>query len=108
MISEETPRVCWRIFSAYVTVCVAMLIMLCVLLLYLRNMIVSLKETSNKDLSTLAKAAFELLKWRILWEPHLQKAVSMILALANDSNWRTRSATLTFLRTFMYRYDTWS
>ncbi|XP_057472456.1 proteasome activator subunit 4-like isoform X2 [Actinidia eriantha] len=66
--------------------------------------VISLQETSNKDLSTLAKAAFELLKWRILWEPHLQKAVSVILALANDSTWRTRSATLTFLRTFMYRH----
>ncbi|KAH9804503.1 proteasome activator subunit 4 [Citrus sinensis] len=60
-------------------------------------------ETSNKDLSTLAKAAFELLKWRIFWEPHLQKAVSIILSSADDSNWRTRSATLTYLRTFMYR-----
>lgn len=28
----------------------------------------------------------------------------MILSSANDSNWRTRSATLTYLRTFMYRY----
>ncbi|KAI4307795.1 hypothetical protein L6164_030939 [Bauhinia variegata] len=66
--------------------------------------VISLQETSNKDLSTLAKAAFELLKWRILWEPHLQKAVSVILSAANDSNWRTRSATLTYLRTFMYRH----
>lgn len=66
--------------------------------------VISLQETSNKDLSTLAKAAFELLKWRILWEPHLQKAVSVILTSATDSNWRTRSATLTFLRTFMYRH----
>ncbi|CAK9180714.1 unnamed protein product [Ilex paraguariensis] len=66
--------------------------------------IIALQETSHKDLSTLAKAAFELLKWRVLWEHHLQKAVSIILSLANDSNWRTRSATLTFLRTFMYRH----
>ncbi|XP_050246119.1 proteasome activator subunit 4-like isoform X3 [Quercus robur] len=66
--------------------------------------VISLQETSNKDLSTLAKAAFELLKWRIFWEPHLQEAVSVILSSANDSNWRTRSATLTYLRTFMYRH----
>ena len=65
-----------------------------------------LKETSNKDLSTLAKAAFELLKWRIISEPHLQKAVSVILSSAYDPNWRTRSATLTYLRTFMFRYVT--
>ncbi|XP_047151805.1 proteasome activator subunit 4 [Vigna umbellata] len=66
--------------------------------------VICLQETSNKDLSTLAKAAFELLKWMIVWEPHLQKAVSVILSAANDSNWRTRSATLTYLRTFMYRH----
>ncbi|XP_043688244.1 proteasome activator subunit 4 [Telopea speciosissima] len=66
--------------------------------------ILSLKETSNKDLSTLAKAAFELLKWRIFPEPHLQKVVAVILSSANDPNWRTRSATLTYLRTFMYRH----
>ncbi|KAE8725691.1 Proteasome activator subunit 4 [Hibiscus syriacus] len=66
--------------------------------------VISLQETSNKDLSTLAKAAFELLKWRIVLEPHLQKAVSVILSSANDPNWRTRSATLTYLRTFMFRH----
>uniref|UniRef100_A0A2C9WGL5 Proteasome activator Blm10 middle HEAT repeats region domain-containing protein n=1 Tax=Manihot esculenta TaxID=3983 RepID=A0A2C9WGL5_MANES len=66
--------------------------------------VISLQETSNKDLSTLAKAAFELLKWRIFWEPHLQSVVSVILTSANDPNWRTRSATLTYLRTFMYRH----
>ncbi|CAL5202430.1 unnamed protein product [Lathyrus oleraceus] len=78
---------------------------------YLRDVIVgllypviSLQDTSNKDLSTLAKAAFELLKWMIVWEPHLQKAITVILSAANDSNWRIRSATLTYLRTFMYRH----
>ncbi|OMO83857.1 Armadillo-like helical [Corchorus capsularis] len=66
--------------------------------------VISLQETSYKDLSTLAKAAFELLKWRIILEPHLQKVVSVILSSANDPNWRTRSATLTYLRTFMFRH----
>ncbi|KAJ8640128.1 hypothetical protein MRB53_016822 [Persea americana] len=66
--------------------------------------VVSLQETSNKDLSTLAKAAFELMKWRIIPQSHLQKAVSELFTLSNDSNWRTRSATLTYLRTFMYRH----
>lgn len=64
----------------------------------------SSQETSSKELSTLAKGAFELLKWRLFWGPHLQEAVAVILSSANDSNWRTRSATLTYLRTFMYRY----
>ncbi|KAL8462064.1 hypothetical protein ACS0TY_033224 [Phlomoides rotata] len=66
--------------------------------------VISLQETSNKDLSNLAKAAFELLKWRVTGEPHLRKAVPIIVSLANDPNWRTRSATLTFLRSFMYRH----
>jgi hypothetical protein len=73
---------------------------------YLRNIICFLKETLHKDLSTLAKAAFDLLEWRIFWEPHLQEAVSVILSSANDSNWRTRSAMLTYLRIFMHRYGT--
>ncbi|XP_011039856.1 PREDICTED: proteasome activator subunit 4-like [Populus euphratica] len=66
--------------------------------------VLSLQETSNKDLSTLAKACFELLKWRIFLAPHLQRVVSVILSSASDPNWRTRSATLTYLRTFMYRH----
>ncbi|CAK9321738.1 unnamed protein product [Citrullus colocynthis] len=66
--------------------------------------VISLQETSNKDLSALAKAAFGLLKWRVFWEPHLQKVISVILSSAGDSNWRTRSATLTYLRSFMYRH----
>ncbi|GAB2279785.1 hypothetical protein Dimus_014424 [Dionaea muscipula] len=66
--------------------------------------VISLQETSNKDLSTLAKASFELLKWNIFEEPHLQKVVAVILGSALDSNWRTRSATLTYLRSFMYRH----
>ncbi|XP_038972814.1 proteasome activator subunit 4 isoform X1 [Phoenix dactylifera] len=66
--------------------------------------VISLQETSNKDLSTLAKAAFELLKWRILPRPFLENAVSVILSLVNDPNWRTRSAALTYLLTFMYRH----
>ncbi|GAB4849826.1 hypothetical protein Ancab_004625 [Ancistrocladus abbreviatus] len=66
--------------------------------------VISLQETSNKDLSTFAKAAFELLKWNIFRDSHLLKVVDVILRSAHDSNWRTRSATLTFLRTFMYRH----
>ncbi|KAK1310134.1 hypothetical protein QJS10_CPA08g01897 [Acorus calamus] len=66
--------------------------------------VISLQETSNKDLSTLAKAAFELLKWRILPQPYLGNAVSVLLSSSNDPNWRTRFTTLTYLRTFMYRH----
>ncbi|ONK69302.1 uncharacterized protein A4U43_C05F21430 [Asparagus officinalis] len=66
--------------------------------------VISLQETSNKDLSTLAKSAFELLKWRILPPEILERAVPVILTSINDPNWRTRSASLSYLRTFMYRH----
>ncbi|PKA50502.1 hypothetical protein AXF42_Ash013716 [Apostasia shenzhenica] len=66
--------------------------------------IISLQETSHKDLSTLAKASFEVLKWRILPRPFLEHAVSVTLSSATDPNWRTRSASLSYLRTFMYRH----
>ncbi|KAK9734977.1 hypothetical protein RND81_04G175200 [Saponaria officinalis] len=67
--------------------------------------VLSLQDTPNKDLSTLAKAAFELLKWNTFREPHLGKVVGIVLASAHDPNWRIRSATLTYLRTFMYRHN---
>lgn len=66
--------------------------------------VISLQETSNKDLSTLAKTAFELLKWRALPRPFMESAVSVILSSVNDPNWRTRSACLAYLRVFMYRH----
>ncbi|XP_031493399.1 proteasome activator subunit 4 isoform X1 [Nymphaea colorata] len=66
--------------------------------------IISLQETSSKDLSILAKAAFELLKWHIIPQPDLGKAVSLLISSSNDSNWRTRFATLTYLHSFMYRH----
>jgi len=66
--------------------------------------VLSLQETSNKDLSLLAKSAFELLKWRILRRPFLETAITAILSSVNDPNWRTRSALLSYLRTFTYRH----
>ncbi|VAI85405.1 unnamed protein product [Triticum turgidum subsp. durum] len=63
-----------------------------------------LQETSNKDLSLLAKSAFELLKWRTLPRPFLETAIMAILSSVNDPNWRTRSALLSYLRTFTYRH----
>ncbi|XP_066369880.1 proteasome activator subunit 4-like isoform X2 [Miscanthus floridulus] len=66
--------------------------------------ILSLQETSNKDLSLLAKSAFELLKWRILHRPFLETAITSILSSVSDPNWRNRSALLSYLRTFTYRH----
>ncbi|GJN28950.1 hypothetical protein PR202_gb17128 [Eleusine coracana subsp. coracana] len=64
--------------------------------------VLSLQETSNKDLSLLAKSAFELLKWRILHRPFLENAIAAILSSVSDPNWRSRSALLSYLRTFTY------
>ncbi|GJM99961.1 hypothetical protein PR202_ga17106 [Eleusine coracana subsp. coracana] len=64
--------------------------------------VLSLQETSNKDLSLPAKSAFELLKWRILHRPFLENAIAAILSSVSDPNWRTRSALLSYLRTFTY------
>uniref|UniRef100_A0A1D1XS29 Proteasome activator complex subunit 4 n=1 Tax=Anthurium amnicola TaxID=1678845 RepID=A0A1D1XS29_9ARAE len=66
--------------------------------------VISLQETSHKDLSTLAKAAFKLLKWRILPRPYVENAVSVLLSSASDLNWRTKFASLTYLQAFMYRH----
>jgi proteasome activator subunit 4 len=66
--------------------------------------VLSLQETSNKDLSLLAKSSFELLKWQILRRPFLETAITAILSSVNDPNWRTRSALLSYLRTFTYRH----
>ncbi|OAY75058.1 Proteasome activator subunit 4 [Ananas comosus] len=66
--------------------------------------ILSLQDISNKDLSALAKAAFKLLSWRILPRPFLERFVSVILSSINDSNWRTRYESITFLGIFMYRH----
>lgn len=66
--------------------------------------VIALQETSHKDLSMLAKVAFELLKWTVLPRPHLDDSLSVILCSVNDSNWRTRFASLTYLLPFMYRH----
>ncbi|KAL4185907.1 hypothetical protein AMTRI_Chr10g8130 [Amborella trichopoda] len=66
--------------------------------------VLSLQDTIHKDLSNLAKACFELLKWSIFPQPHLQKAVALLICSANDLNWRIRFATLSYLQSFMYRH----
>eukprot|EP01018_Ginkgo_biloba_P025846 Gb_04235 [translate_table: standard] len=66
--------------------------------------LMSLQETSHKDLSILARAAFELLKWHAIPQPHVSTAVEVLVSSANDTNWHTRVATLTFLQSFMYRH----
>lgn len=66
--------------------------------------VLSLQETAHKDLSSLAKVALQFLKFQIFPASHISNAVSALLAAANDSNWHTRVASLSFLQSFMYRH----
>ncbi|XP_078443427.1 proteasome activating protein 200 isoform X2 [Wolffia australiana] len=66
--------------------------------------IISLQDTSHKDLSALAKRALRVLKWRVLPRPHLEEVVTVLLSSTSDPNWRTRFASLTYLLAFMYRH----
>lgn len=53
----------------------------------------------------LAKAAFELLKWMPLPQAFMESAISVVLSLVINPNWRIKSASLSYLRIFMYRYN---
>ncbi|XP_031478674.1 proteasome activator subunit 4-like isoform X3 [Nymphaea colorata] len=66
--------------------------------------IISLQGTPNEDLSCLANEAFELLIWHTMPQACLKEAVVILLSSSNNSNWRTRLSTLSYLRHFMYRH----
>ncbi|MCO5605354.1 hypothetical protein L7F22_059537 [Adiantum nelumboides] len=62
------------------------------------------QETSHKDLSSLAKVAAQFLKFQVFPATHVSKALSALLTAANDSNWHTRVASLSFMQSFAYRH----
>lgn len=64
----------------------------------------SLQETSEKALSAVAKTAMRYIQWQLFPLSHLPQVVEVALAAANDSNWHTRVAFLTFLQPFMFRH----
>ncbi|MCO5560813.1 hypothetical protein L7F22_014433 [Adiantum nelumboides] len=64
----------------------------------------SLQETSEKDLSALARAVMRFLQWQPFPVSHLSQVVQAALTAAQDINWHTRVAFLTFLQPFMYRH----
>ncbi|KAI5058974.1 hypothetical protein GOP47_0025293 [Adiantum capillus-veneris] len=66
--------------------------------------VLSLQETSHKDLSSLAKVAAQFLKFQVFPATHVSKSVSALIGAANDSNWHTRIASLSFLQSFVYRH----
>ncbi|KAJ3677569.1 hypothetical protein LUZ60_003293 [Juncus effusus] len=66
--------------------------------------VLSLQDTSDKDLSKLARDAFQLLSCQIFSRPFLESAIEIIVSSCSDSNWKIRFASLTYLEVFMYRH----
>ncbi|KAH9329682.1 hypothetical protein KI387_001790, partial [Taxus chinensis] len=66
--------------------------------------VISLQETTHKELSTLARTTMELLKWHVIPQPYVSSAVSVLISATNDTSWHTRIATLMFLQSFTYRH----
>lgn len=64
----------------------------------------SLQETSEKDLSSLARGVMRYLQWQPFPVSHLSQVVEVALSAALDNYWHTRVAFLTFLQPFMYRH----
>ncbi|KAL3680307.1 hypothetical protein R1sor_023263 [Riccia sorocarpa] len=67
--------------------------------------VLSLVETSEKDLSTLVKGALRLLNWHPIPSEHLPAAVKALMEAAADTNWHTRVAALVFMQSFVYRHS---
>jgi hypothetical protein len=62
------------------------------------------QETSDKELSALAKRTLQLLNSAAPYDiDHVGGAVAAVLGAANDTNWHTRVSALTFLQSLVYR-----
>lgn len=64
----------------------------------------SLQQTSEKDLSSLARSVMRYMQRQPFPVSHLPQVVEVALSAANDNYWHTRVAFLTFLQPFMYRH----
>ncbi|BBN11909.1 proteasome activator subunit 4 [Marchantia polymorpha subsp. ruderalis] len=73
-------------------------------LIGLLHPLLSLQETSEKDLSALAKGTLRLLNWHPIPRENLPAAVKAVLEAAADTNWHTRVAALVFIQSFVYRH----
>lgn len=63
------------------------------------------QECSDKELSSLAKRALQLLNSAAPFDiDHIDGAVIAVLGAATDANWHTRVSALTFLQSLVYRY----
>nr|PNR33085.1 hypothetical protein PHYPA_025028 [Physcomitrium patens] len=67
--------------------------------------ILSIQECSDKELSSLAKRALQLLNSAAPFDiDHIDGAVIAVLGAATDANWHTRVSALTFLQSLVYRH----
>ncbi|EFJ17083.1 hypothetical protein SELMODRAFT_179234 [Selaginella moellendorffii] len=64
-----------------------------------------LQDTSEKDLTHLARSALRYLKWQLFPTSHLAELASRLLKAASEDNWRVRVASISFLQPFMYRHS---
>lgn len=63
------------------------------------------QESSDKELSALAKRTLQLLNSAAPFDiDHVGAAVTAVLGAATDANWHTRVSALTFLQSLVYRY----
>jgi proteasome activator subunit 4 len=67
--------------------------------------ILSIQESSDKELSALAKRALQYLNSAAPFDAdHVAGAVSAVLGAATDANWHTRVSALSFLQSLVYRH----
>ncbi|KAH7373268.1 hypothetical protein KP509_17G047600 [Ceratopteris richardii] len=64
----------------------------------------SLQETSENELSSLARVVMRLMQWQPFPLSKLSHVVEVLLTAAEDSNWHTRVAFCIFLQAFVYRH----
>jgi hypothetical protein len=62
------------------------------------------QDTWDKDVQALAKSTMQLLMWQAFSEKQLDEVAEAVLSAADQSNWHTRVAALTFLSPLVFRY----
>jgi proteasome activator subunit 4 len=62
------------------------------------------QDTWDKDVQALAKSTMQLLMWQAFSKEQLDEVAEAVLSAADQSNWHTRVAALTFLSPLVFRY----
>jgi proteasome activator subunit 4 len=73
-------------------------------LLRLLQPVLALQDTWDKDVQALAKSTMQLLMWQAFSKEQLDEVAEAVLSAADQSNWHTRVAALTFLSPLVFRY----